>query len=500
MKKLLFSLFISLTLVSTIHAQDALAKIEYGNADEAYQKGEYKKALEHLDKIKKHLGGTNATVMYLEILTSYYALPYFLEDNDVKNYLDYSKYDLDNFNYLTQIRTMAYLASQGKTFKPSEVENKTPVINFLTESGLNEALTVQKITKLTKTYISKFSKSAPLEKIKEIRDIQKKIDPSAIAIELIIEGLYAIENKEWDNGISLINKACEAGNKFAVIKARILKAKDMILNHRDEIVQNILNNMVLVEGGTFKMGNNQYKNQKEHKVILSNFNINKYEVTNLEYYAVVGGVEEEGMHNYFLKYYNFPIEITTRSVIEKFIKELNQLTNRNFILPTEAQWEYAARGGNMTQNYQYSGSNNVNEVAFFENEEKTTKLVVGGRKKPNELGLYDMSGNITEICQDLYDEKFYNSSNNAKDPICTKTKFVEVVESSVEQVTNVFGMPKSSTYSNIHELKPEAKTSAGIVGRFGVKNISDRSFIFCLSSKSATARVGFRLAEKLPSE
>ncbi|WP_152378454.1 hypothetical protein [Flavobacterium haoranii] len=112
--------------------------------------------------------------MYLEILTSYYALPYFLEDNDVKNYLDYSKYDLDNFNYLTQIRTMAYLASQGKTFKPSEVENKTPVINFLTESGLNEALTVQKITKLTKTYISKFSKSAPLEKIKEIRDIQKK--------------------------------------------------------------------------------------------------------------------------------------------------------------------------------------------------------------------------------------------------------------------------------------------------------------------------------------
>lgn len=96
----------------------------------------------------------------------------------------------------------------------------------------------------------------------------------------------------------------------------------------------------------------------------------------------------------------------------KFIAKLNRMTGLQFRLPTEAEWEYAARGGNKSKGYQYSGSDNLEEVAWYdENSGKRTHQV--GTKKANELGIYDMSGNVMEWCQDWFG--FYVGSLR-KDP------------------------------------------------------------------------------------
>ena len=99
----------------------------------------------------------------------------------------------------------------------------------------------------------------------------------------------------------------------------------------------------------------------------------------------------------------------------KFIKKLNQITNRKFRLPTEAEWEYAARGGKLNQGYRYSGSNNISEVAWWHGNSggKTHNV---GLKNPNELGLYDMTGNVREYCSDWAAPYTATSQINPKGP------------------------------------------------------------------------------------
>jgi formylglycine-generating enzyme required for sulfatase activity len=94
---------------------------------------------------------------------------------------------------------------------------------------------------------------------------------------------------------------------------------------------------------------------------------------------------------------------------QEFIRKLNALTGKRFRLPTEAEWEFAARGGNRSNNYKYSGSNDQGNVAWYSgNSSRETHPV--GQKSPNELGLYDMSGNVYEWCQDWYDSSYYGKS------------------------------------------------------------------------------------------
>ena len=167
--------------------------------------------------------------------------------------------------------------------------------------------------------------------------------------------------------------------------------------------------MVRVEAGTFTMGATaEMKNPNDdekptHRVTLTNdYYIGKYEVTQALWQTVMGNNPSK------FKGDNLPVEQVSWDDCQEFISKLNRITGKTFRLPTEAEWEYAARGGNKSRGYQYSGSNNLSDVAWFwDNSGSKTHAV--GTKQPYELGIYDMSGNVWEWCQDRYGE--YNSSS-----------------------------------------------------------------------------------------
>ena len=167
--------------------------------------------------------------------------------------------------------------------------------------------------------------------------------------------------------------------------------------------------MVRVEAGTFTMGATAEMEdpmdweKPTHRVTLTNdYYIGKYEVTQALWQAVMGNNPS------YFKGDNLPVEYVSWDDCQDFLSKLNRITGKTFRLPTEAEWEYAARGGNKSRGYQYSGSNNLSDVAWYDdNSGKKTHAV--GTKQANELGIYDMNGNVFEWCQDWYGE--YNSSS-----------------------------------------------------------------------------------------
>jgi len=186
---------------------------------------------------------------------------------------------------------------------------------------------------------------------------------------------------------------------------------------RDRVLSELEANMVWVEGGTFTMGatseqgRDAYSGEKPaHQVTLSGFYICKYEVTQELWQAVMGSNPSEFHGNL-----NRPVERVSWNDSQEFIDKLNRLTSKRYRLPTEAEWEYAARGGNRSRGYKYSGSDNQGSVAWYtDNSGSTTHPV--GLKSPNELGLYDMSGNVWEWCADWYGSYSSGSQINPVGP------------------------------------------------------------------------------------
>ena len=170
--------------------------------------------------------------------------------------------------------------------------------------------------------------------------------------------------------------------------------------------------MVKVEAGTFMMGatsemQNPWDDEKPvREVILTNdYYIGKYEVTQSLWQAVMG------TNPSYFKGDNLPVEQVSWDNCLEFIRKLNSLTGRKFRLPTEAEWEYAARGGKKSRGYQYSGSFNISDVAWY-NGNSGNKIHPIGMKQANELGVYDMSGNVNEWCQDWYGSYVSSSQTN----------------------------------------------------------------------------------------
>ena len=171
--------------------------------------------------------------------------------------------------------------------------------------------------------------------------------------------------------------------------------------------------MIYVAGGTFQMGSNDdkaYESEKPiHAVTLDPYYILEHEVTQ----AMWAKVMDESVDNRLYKYYDddyynirsigddYPMIAVSWSEAKKFCEKLSELTGKRFALPTEAQWEYAARGGNVGNGHQYSGSNTIRDVAWYEGNSNEYAHRIK-KKDPNELGLYDMSGNVWEWCSDWY--------------------------------------------------------------------------------------------------
>ncbi len=180
--------------------------------------------------------------------------------------------------------------------------------------------------------------------------------------------------------------------------------------------------MVWVKGGVFNMGSTTGRPDERpvHPVKLNDYFIGKYEVTQALWQEVMGSLPKDcgdaGNH---------PVYNASPAMIDSFLRKLFQLTGKHYRLPTEAEWEYAAQGGNKSLGYKYSGSNNLDEVAWYRpNGEMKTHPV--GLRKPNELGIYDMSGNVWELCRDWYEKNFYRHSPD-ENPVQLKKRLYRLV-------------------------------------------------------------------------
>ena len=207
------------------------------------------------------------------------------------------------------------------------------------------------------------------------------------------------------------------GGAAAVIATVIVLAvllHNPLVNPESFIVNGVTFKMGFVEGGTFQMGSEDsdaYSDEKPvHNVTVRRFYMGETEVTQALWKAVMGDNP-----SYFTGNDNRPVESVSWNDCQAFIQKLNQLTGKTFRLPTEAEWEYAARGGNKSKGYIYAGSNAIGKVAWcWENSSSTIHPVK--RKRANELGLYDMSGNVWEWCSDWCGSYDNSSQTDPKGP------------------------------------------------------------------------------------
>ena len=228
---------------------------------------------------------------------------------------------------------------------------------------------------------------------------QLKVKHANYAPVMVTFADYGVEKLESNRTYELIITASGS------VQAPIANSDNITI----PVMDGISIDMVRVEAGTFTMGataemKDPYDDEKPiHRVTLTNdYYIGKYEVTQALWKAVMGNNPS------YFKGDNLPVEKVSWDDCQEFISKMNHITGKTFRLPTEAEWEYAARGGNKSRGYRYSGSNNLSAVAWYDdNSGKKTHAV--GTKQANELGIYDMSGNVREWCQDKL--RVYSSSS-----------------------------------------------------------------------------------------
>ena len=271
--------------------------------------------------------------------------------------------------------------------------NKTPLKKMLNENKKNNAYKID-----TQEVI-----------INELRKPNVNIDQ--LYADFIIKGDSNLVMEEYTTARTFFIKALKIKHNENYPKQKIAEI-DSILTKRVKAAKK--DGYVLVEGGTFYMGNNDGEEDEkpQHYVTVSSFYMDKYEVSVEKYKKFCNATNKEMPHEPKWGWHDDdPIVNVSWHDASEYAKWAGKR------LPTEAEWEYAARGGNKSKGYTYSGSKEVNEVAWhWDNSGKQVHEI--GTKKPNELGIYDLTGNVWEWCLDWYNVKYhlYSPRNNPQGP------------------------------------------------------------------------------------
>ncbi len=251
-------------------------------------------------------------------------------------------------------------------------------------------------------------------------DVTFRIKQSEDCLKIIILADGYFEDKEYEKAGRQYAKVLEINPQDAYAKRQYnlcnSTASTTSSGIDNAVLQEIASNMVYVSSGSFTMGctseqgNDCYSDENpSHSVTVSGFYMSKYEVTQKQWQAVMGTNPSK------FKGDNLPVESISWNEVQKFISKLNELTGKKYRLPTEAEWEFASRGGTKSLGYKYSGGNDIDAVAWYSENSNSQPHPVG-QKHSNELGLYDMSGNVWEWCSDWYAGYSSFSQTNPQGP------------------------------------------------------------------------------------
>lgn len=253
--------------------------------------------------------------------------------------------------------------------------------------------------------------------------------------ELLQKGKEQFNAGDYDKAIVKWKGALECpdltGAQIKSLNDWIAKAKPLPVTMTPSVSNKITPQsyepeMVSVQGGSFQMGSNDGNSDEKpvHSVTLSSFYIGKYEVTQKQWRAVM-----DTNPSSFENCDDCPVERVSWEDVQEYLKKLNANTGHKYRLPTEAEWEFAARGGTQSKGYTYSGSNNIGDVAWYDGNsgnifKKNQKTHPIGKKQSNELGLFDMTGNVWEWCNDWKDTYPSGSQTNPTGAATGSTRVV----------------------------------------------------------------------------
>ena len=318
-------------------------------------------------------------------------------------------------------RTVTATANEGYTFT-NWTENGDEVS---TSANYTFTLTADR------TLVANFSANAPSQYIISVSASPTEggavsgdgtyLQGQPCTVKATAAGGYTFQN--WTENGSQVST--NADYTFTVTDNRTLVAHfTQQTSDQTFTVNGVSFTMKRVDGGTFWMGAqytnssgqnyDPYANDDEspvHSVTLSTFYMGETEVTQALWQVVMGSNP-----SHFTGDLQLPVEkVSWNTIVDEFIPALNALTGHTFRLPTEAEWEYAARGGNQSHGYYYAGSNTIGNVAWY-NDNSSIQTHPVATKSPNELGLYDMSGNVAEYCSDWYGSYSSGSQTNPQGP------------------------------------------------------------------------------------
>ena len=261
--------------------------------------------------------------------------------------------------------------------------------------------------------LNRVSLTTKTKRASDIYRLKEKIDSlnyALITSEYEVKSLNSMLN-ECESDVRSQNHSIDEQIQSIDVHIKnltLLKKRHDIFQHRLDSLETVNSNfsklnivnlpieaeMVFVEGGVFQMGRDSGDpaGKLSHEATVSSFYIGKYEVTQAQWQALMGINP-----SHFSGCDNCPVENVSWTDTQNYISKLNSQTGKNYRLPTEAEWEYAAKGGKKSKGFVYSGSNDIGVVASYKDNSSNKSHSVG-EKKPNELGIYDMTGNVLEWC------------------------------------------------------------------------------------------------------